>query len=358
MPECNVTELKAALGIALRSRTPLLIESDPGLGKTAIVNEVGQGLGWNVGTLLASLCDPTDLGGFPALIKDRIVRNPMGVIKDACEQRTALFLDEVNLAAPAVQAALLRGVHEGRWGDAVMHPESVCIMACNPVNQTLGGSDLSLPFLGRVTRITYRPTVSDVQAFFDRLGDDGSRLRDLGTEFSALLERSVDLLQTNPPKSAATGNPWASPRSWERALRVTAAAEDAGESAESPLLYKMISGSLGEDVAASYLTLRKMRLQLPSIADVIKAPDKAALPSSVDMEIAALGLLAQVCLRDPCAGWVYMDRLGNEAKVVAYRVVAKHSTRAHAKSPHYAAAEKVKQKSLAMAGRLMQGKGL
>jgi midasin (ATPase involved in ribosome maturation) len=75
------------------------LEGPPGIGKTAIIEELAEVLGYKC--VRISLCDSTtthDLFGSGGLFK--------GIVIDALEKNHWLLFDEINLATPSVLEAL------------------------------------------------------------------------------------------------------------------------------------------------------------------------------------------------------------------------------------------------------------
>ncbi len=338
----SLMECMKALEYSIKANQPINLIGPPGVGKSAIVSMVAKKLEMPFEPLILSLCDPTDIGGFPVSsgrdaqnALGSINRLPLGSIKRACEEAVLLFLDELTCASPAVQGAALRLVYE-RWaGDVKLHPGTRIVAAANPPEQASGGWELSLPLLGRMTQINMRPTVKEVQEYFYRLDAKfdvhGERIpgkmtttQEIATDFAATIEMAPDLLHIDPPPGASSsGKAWGAPRSWERGIRVIAEALDMGEQDSGTVFAAVLAGNVGDDAAASYMTIRKVRHSLPSIKEILKNPITAKLPSDVNSAIAVLGILAQVSQTDPCPAWIYSDRLQNETRVAAMNVMGR-----------------------------------
>ena len=383
----GIEACKSALKYSLLADTPINLIGPPGVGKTAIVADIASQLGMAFEPLILSLCDPTDIGGFPVTHDGQVTRLPLGSVKRACQEPVILFLDELTCAVPAVQGAAMRLVYE-RWaGEVKLHRGTRIIAASNPPEQAAGGWELALPLIGRMTQIKMRPLMKEVQEYFYNIGKDPSvldsiqkaikeakdevalkeaqrvlhaasadvELRKLGLDFAATLEMAPDLLQIDPPANAqASGTPWGAPRSWERSLRVLARAFSGGEADNSPVVAALLSGNVGEDQAASYMNIRKVRNSLPSIKDILKNPKGAKMPTDTNAAIAVLGILAQVSQEDPCPAWVYAERLSNEARVAAMNVMGRFGIKNFKSSQFYKEADDAQTKLLRGIGDAMR----
>jgi hypothetical protein len=160
-----------------------------------------------------------------------------------------------------------------------------------------------------------------------------------------------DLLSIDPPPgSSSSGKAWGSPRSWERAIRVCAEAIESGEPDVSSVFAAILAGNVGEDAAASYMTIRKVRNNLPSIKEVLSNPNGAKLPTDVNSAIAILGILAQVSQTDPCPAWVYADRLQNETRIASMSILGRFGMQKFTTSPFH-------KDGVAAQARLLRGMG-
>lgn len=354
----NTLSLAAAVKIvtyALQSDTPIHLIGAPGIGKTAILGQIAKTLGVPLYTLILSQCMPEDMGGVPDRQGGEIVRLPIGPIARACKVPGILFMDEFSQTNAPNQGASLRLINERDAGDVKLHPDTRIVLASNPPDQAASGQDITPPALNRMTHVYVRPEARECQAYFMTLGAQGSALQALAVDFAATTDVAPELFVMEPPKgTAASGNPWASPRAWERALRLCAAILAGGESDESDLFVEALIGNVGESSAGGFLGIRKVRKHLPSVAEIRANPKGAKVPHDAATCCASLGILAQVALEDACAAWVYADRLPqDEFKAAAGRTLLQR--RIEKGSPHQSIAERARAKILGMVGANMGG---
>ncbi|NYV78735.1 AAA family ATPase, partial [Streptomyces sp. UH6] len=139
-----------ALGLAVTANQPVLLWGEPGIGKSAGMEQLAAGLGCPLETVVASVHEPSDFAGLPIVGDDPATTGvpmapPDWAVRLARAGRGLLFLDELSSAPPAVQAALLRVVLERRVGSLVL-PEPVRIVAAaNPPSSAADGWHLSPP---------------------------------------------------------------------------------------------------------------------------------------------------------------------------------------------------------------------
>lgn len=134
----------------------------PGVGKTAIIGDIGRRFGLPVYTLIGSLCDPTDVNGFPVVSRDRVTDKsgrthpvlefaPRSWLVELNKTGGILFFDELTSCPPAVQAALLRSMLDKVFGDYSLDPERVAMIAAgNSADVAANGQELPAPMINRL----------------------------------------------------------------------------------------------------------------------------------------------------------------------------------------------------------------
>ena len=105
--------VKTTLETLINTRWPAFIWGPPGAGKSSIVKEAASGAGLELLDVRASLLDPTDLRGIPA-IEDGAsgVHRAFGSTSSG-----VLFFDELNAAPPLVQVSLYQLTLDRRVGE-------------------------------------------------------------------------------------------------------------------------------------------------------------------------------------------------------------------------------------------------
>jgi hypothetical protein len=346
MDELETVNLADAQRIArwcIEADRPLHWVGDPGIGKSAIAEIVARDAGRDLACLILSQSAQEDLGGVPVPAGDRVLRLPIGPIRQAAERPSLLFLDEVSQAPVYLQGAALRLINERDAGDTRLHAGTRILLASNPEASAASGQALAPPFVNRIHTIRVRPDVGEVSGYLAGIGAEGSTLRALGADYGATLERAPQLVQVDAPTGARASEPWASPRAIERAIRIWASAIDAGERADDLRVAKWcLAGSIGGNAASAYLAILRVRDRIASPAEILRDPAKAKIPTDTDTGIASLGVVSQVAEVDVGAAWIYLARLTPEFRMsLAPRLMGKAID---PKSPHAKAgnAERIK----------------
>jgi len=248
--------IKTALftpGLNGRWGLPLLMEAEPGTGKTARLKSLGLGLEAIV--MVGSLRDAADIGGVMTLV-DGVARLALPEWADRARKlgRCVVVMDELTTAAPSVQAAMLRVVNEGVVGDTELPPGVRFLAACNSVDDAAGGYDIAPPMANRFGHlpwdagtaadwadwlVAYNETAEAPEAdaasieanVLARWPDAWATAR--ATVATFIRGRGDSLLHRKPSSSSpGASKAWPSRRTWELATRALAGAAVHGLSVE------------------------------------------------------------------------------------------------------------------------------
>ena len=96
-----------AIRKAIQTRRPTFLWGPPGIGKSDVVKQIGEQAGREVIDVRLALWEPTDIKGIPYYNADKgtMVWAPPSELPTDPESTAIIFLDELNSAPPAVQAA-------------------------------------------------------------------------------------------------------------------------------------------------------------------------------------------------------------------------------------------------------------
>ncbi|KDN81349.1 ATPase AAA [Kitasatospora cheerisanensis KCTC 2395] len=149
-----------ALTLAVAADLPVLLWGEPGIGKTAALNQLAVELDLPLTTVIASVHEPSDFSGLPVIGADPATQGvplapPDWAVRLVRQGRGLLFLDELSTAPPAVQAALLRLVLERRIGSLQLPPGVRIVAAANPRASAADGWELSAPLANRFVHLDW-----------------------------------------------------------------------------------------------------------------------------------------------------------------------------------------------------------
>jgi len=339
------TEVKQSIAIAAQIGTPALIWGPPGTGKTAFVNFLGrEGLKVPYETIIASIREPSDFGGLPVLREQGVVLEPPDwALRLVKAKRGFLFIDEISTAPPAVQAALLRVVHEGVVGSLQLPDTISMIAAANPPEQAAGGWTLAPPLANRFLHFDWRAKPSEWAEGAIEGWDSSFVVPRLGKDWQVSIPGAMSLvasyikarpqaLHNLPDEETNAGKAWPSPRTWEMVARVMAACESSRASGDVEVT--MVSGAIGEAAANEFLVWKR-DLDLPDPEELLKDPKKFKLPDRSDKTFAVLSSVTVAVLNDTTAdrwlaGWEVLSQAAKQGNpdiaAFAARSLAKKMT--------------------------------
>jgi hypothetical protein len=302
-----------ALALAVWLKKPVLLWGGPGTGKTAVVQAIGEALGQRVETVIASLREPADFAGLPIVGEDGTVHLAApGWAARLAREGGILFLDEVTTAPPSVQAALLRVVLERVVGDVALPPGVAVVAAANPPELAAGGWDLAAPLANRFCHLDWPVDAARyVESLMSGWPTPEVRSAELSVPphsaarvagpLAGFLRSRPALLHAVPAEASNAGRAWPSPRSWDMARDLWAAADHVNASDDTVLA--LIAGCVGPGPARELLAWVQ-EADLPDPEDVLADPARFRLPERGDRQFAVLSaVVAAVGANPTIARW-------------------------------------------------------
>jgi len=256
---------KKAIQKGFSKRRPIFLWGPPGIGKSDIVKQLGEDLGAHVIDVRLSLWEPTDIKGIPYFDSNsnKMVWAPPSELPDADmaaqHKNIILFLDEMNSAPPAVQAAAYQLVLNRRVGTYHL-PDNVLIVAAGNREADKGVTyRMPAPLANRFIHLEMAVSWDDYSfwATENRIHKD----------VVGYLTFSKKDLYDFDPKS--TSRAFATPRSW---TFVSELLED--EDSDENTLTDLISGAVGEGLALKFMAHRKHSSKMPNPTDILKGKVK------------------------------------------------------------------------------------
>jgi hypothetical protein len=253
-------QARKALLTAFAAQRPVFLWGPPGIGKSDVVAEIANELGGLMIDLRMAQMEPTDIRGIPYFNKE-IGKMDWAPPVDLPDEDTAsqypivvLFLDEMNSAAPAVQAAGYQLILNRRVGKYVL-PKNVVIVAAGNRESDKGVTfRMPMPLANRFIHIEMRPDFTSWQIWATAHG--------IHPDVVGYLSFAKQDMYDFDAKSSSRA--FATPRSW---CFVSDLLKDS--SIDEETLFTLVAGAVGEGLAAKFKAHRKYSAQLPEPMDVL-----------------------------------------------------------------------------------------
>jgi len=256
---------KKSIRRAFKAQRPIFLWGPPGIGKSDIIKQLGEDLNAHVIDIRLSLWEPTDIKGIPYFDSNisRMNWAPPIELPDAemaaQHDKIILFMDEMNSAAPAVQAAAYQLVLNRRVGTYRM-PDNVFIVAAGNREADKGVTyRMPAPLANRFVHLEMKVDWDDyfTWATENRIHKD----------VVGFLTFSKKDLYDFDPKSASKA--FATPRSW---TFVSELLFDDDE--DENTLTDLVAGAVGEGLAIKFMAHRKVASKLPNPSDILSGKVK------------------------------------------------------------------------------------
>jgi hypothetical protein len=247
---------KKAIGKAIQKRRPVFLWGPPGIGKSDIVKQIGEGAGREVIDVRLALWEPTDIKGIPYYNAEqgKMVWAPPAELPTNADSTAIIFLDELNSAAPAVQAAAYQLILNRRVGTYEL-PKGVDVVAAGNREGDRGVTyRMPAPLANRFVHLEAKVDFDDWQ--------DWATLNKIHPEVVGYVGFAKQDLYDFDPKSASKA--FATPRSWSFVSDLLT-----DDDTDTETLTNLISGAVGDGLAAKFMAHRKIAGKLPKAGDIL-----------------------------------------------------------------------------------------
>jgi hypothetical protein len=291
------SEIAQSIELLISQQLNPFVSGPPGVGKSQVIYQVADKLGYDLRIIHLSQMDPVDLRGIP-YVTDGTTRWAIPDFLPAeSDRKVMLFFDEYLQSNVANQNASSQILLERRLGDWVMPRQCVAIAASNNQGDRAATTKLPTHIASRFVHLEFEVDRGE--------WTQHARRNDFAFEVISLIQLKEDLLHDFDPKRDEKTFPC--PRTWFFVSEMFKA--NPPEHLENALY----SGAVGKGAAAAFLAFLKVYKNLPSIDGIIADPDGAPIPSAPEVLYAVCGTLAR---RTTTANWTsiarYLGRLPKE----------------------------------------------
>lgn len=255
----SAVEARKGLIRCFKKQRPVFLWGPPGIGKSELVAGIAKDLDGFMIDLRLSQMEPTDLRGIPFFNREINMMDwapPIDLPNEDLASKypiIVLFLDEMNSAAPSVQAAAYQLILNRRIGKYQL-PKNVVMVAAGNRESDKGvtyrmPSPLSNRFIHMEMRVDFDSW--QIWAVNNRIHKD---------VVGYLSFAKQDLFDFDPRSASRS---FATPRSWTFVSELLDDDEDDGSNID------LISGAVGEGLAVKFMAHRKVAGQMPNPEEVL-----------------------------------------------------------------------------------------
>ncbi len=263
----TVTSVQARKAIlkAFKVKRPIFLWGPPGIGKSDVVADIAVELGGAVIDLRMAQMEPTDIRGIPFYNKDTGKMDWAPPVELPDEEFASqfpivvLFLDEMNSAPPAVQAAGYQLILNRRVGKYKL-PDNVVIVAAGNRESDKGVTyRMPMPLANRFLHIEMRADFASWQTWAVK----NNKHKDV---VGYLSYAKQDLYEFD---SKSVSRAFATPRTW---CFISDLLDD--DDTDADTLFNLIAGAVGEGLATKFAAHRKFSDRLPQPQDILSGKVK------------------------------------------------------------------------------------
>lgn len=251
------------------------IKGSPGLGKSAMVKQLAKRYNLKLIDIRLGQVDPTDLLGFPHMVNGRSTYAPPADIPLETDEIPdgyngwLLFLDEFNVAGPAVQAAAYK-LLDGHVGQSKIHPEVYMVCAGNKDTDGAVTNKLSTATISRIVTLEVEANLEDWIHWALPAGIDH---RILG-----YLNFKPEMLHKFDPSNLRETFPC--PRTWEMQSN-----DIIGHEVSAADLERM-QGIIGRGAAREFIEYCQVYAHIATMEEILANPDGVEIMDRPDIKYA------------------------------------------------------------------------
>lgn len=287
MKKLSIKKLSDYLGkmVDHNIKSSMMIWGAPGIGKSSVVASVAKDHDLELIDLRISQLAPTDLRGIPVPTDDKAHWYPPEFLPT--EGKGILFLDEINMAPPAVQGIAQQLILDRKVGSYKVPDNWFIWSAGNRKEDLAAVFDMPAPLANRFIHLEVETGLEEFKDYALK-----SKIDDRIISFLNFRPAYLHKINKNSPS-------WPSPRSWDIANSLLKADLD-------------VDPAIGEGCASEFRSFCKIYKSLPDIPSILSGSKKPPFPDDLSARYALTCALAVRAkdLKEVENAFMYIDEKG------------------------------------------------
>lgn len=259
------SKTKKYIELCIKAGLVAWVQSSPGMGKSSIVKQIAEEYKLKLIDCRLSTMEPVDLQGLPWLNNGKAEFQPYSFfpledtpIPEGYEG-FLLFMDEMNSASKATQAAAYRVILDREIGQHKLHPYCAVVAAGNKLTDGAITTKLSTAMSSRVIHL-------NMEVNFEDWRDNFALPQKIDERIIAYLSMYPEkLMEFDPDKEDQT---FPSPRTWEFTSKLIQA-----NNGKINNIVDLLAGAITGEQASAFVQFCKVYKDILSIKDIVANPD-------------------------------------------------------------------------------------
>ncbi len=324
---------------AMQANLVTMMSGSPGIGKSAIVQQIAKENNLHMIDVRLSQCDPTDLLGFPFINKEHTKASyiPMDIFPlapaDDYHPETnptafagtpvpdgksgfLLFLDEINASSLAVQAASYKLILDKQVGQHKLHPKTRIVAAGNLITDK---AIVNRQSTAMQSRLVHMELVTDPKLWQEWAASNNIDHRIL----AYISSKPDDLYNFKPDHNDHT---FAFVRTWEFVSKIINHKKRPISTDKLSEYLPLLAGTIGEGVAQAFVAHTNIYTNMPSIQEIIARPKMAKLDNDPAFRYGVSHMIAAYADKKNMGILMdYIDRLPIEFQTITLQNVMRRN---------------------------------
>lgn len=311
LPPVRPSQLVPMIEACIVARRPLYVVGPPGVGKSSIIRQAVDSLGYAFRDIRLPLLDAVDLRGLPMHDHDTgTVRwYPPAFLpaQDGSDGPMVILFDEMPNAASSVQTAALQLILDRRLGEYRL-PDNVAMLAAgNRTSDGAGALRLTSSLANRFLHVELDANIEDWRPWAVGPGH-------ITPHIVAFLSYKTELFHDFDPSRAVN----ATPRTWEFASDVLSMKLPAD------VEHALLIGTVGEGPATELSAFMRVYRTLPNLDALLMSPDSTPVPGEDQLSTLyalTFALAHRATVNNLGAVLTYLDRCPQEFAVMSVKAM-------------------------------------